>query len=132
MAPKRKRSNFNDDDEAGPSGAGCSTCNFCLRTKPLLPGKRYCASCARDRIECHSCHRPLDEHLMEDNGRCRACNAKRQKQSSVMGAANIIDVSPQDVGDGDHFFLLKRVESQHVFKWKIVFYNSRALSGTSS
>ena len=38
---------------------------------------------------------------MEVNGHCRACNAKRQKQSSVMGAANVIDVSPHDVGDGD-------------------------------
>ena len=103
MAPKRKRTNSNgdDDDKAGPSGAGCSTCNFCLRAKPLLPGKRYSSTCACDRIECHSCHRPLDEHLMEDNGRCRACNAKRQKQSSVMSTANIIDVSPQDVGNSD-------------------------------
>ena len=102
MAPKRKRSNSDDyDDEAGPSGAGCSTCNFCLRAKPLLPGKRYCSTCTCDRIECHSCHQPLDEHFMEDNGRCRACNAKRQKQSSAMGAANIIDVSPQDVGKSD-------------------------------
>ena len=102
MAPKRKCTNSNDDDDAaGPSGAGFSTCNFCLRVKQLLPGRRYCASCARDRVECRSCHRPLDEHLMEVNGHCRACNAKRQKQSSVMGAANVIDVSPQDVGDGD-------------------------------
>ena len=99
MAPKRKRTNSNgdDDDAAGSSGASFSTCNFCLRVKQLLPGRRYCTSCARDRVECRSCHRPLDEHLMEDNGRCRACNAKRQKQSSVMGAANIVDVSPQDV-----------------------------------
>ena len=103
MAPKRKRTNSNgdDDDAAGSSGASFSTCNFCLRVKQLLPGRRYCTSCARDRVECRSCHRPLDEHLMEDNGRCRACNAKRQKQSSVMGAANIIDVSPQDVGNSD-------------------------------
>ena len=38
---------------------------------------------------------------MDDNGRCHACNAKRKKQSSAMGATNIIDVSPQDVGNGD-------------------------------
>ena len=107
MAPKRKRTNSNDDDDdvAGPSGADSSTffskSNFCLRVKQLLPGRRYCASCARDCVECRSCHRPLDEHFMEVNGHCRACNAKRQKQSSVMGAANVIDVSPQDVGDGD-------------------------------
>ena len=101
MAPKRKHTTSDDDnDEAGPSTSS-STCNFCLRVKQLLPGMRYCVSCARDRVECHSCHRPLDVHLMDDNGRCHACNAKRQKQSSAMGAANIIDVSPQDVGNSD-------------------------------
>ena len=101
MAPKRKRTTSDDgNDESGPSTSS-STCNFCLRIKQLLPGMRYCASCARDRVECHSCHRPLDVHLMDDNGRCHACNAKRQKQSSAMGAANIIDVSPQDVGNSD-------------------------------
>ena len=106
MAPKRKRTNSkdNDDDAARPSGAGFFTCNFCLRVKQL-PGRRYCASCARDRVECRSCHRPLDEHLIAVNGHCRACNAKYQKQSSVMGAANAIDVSPQDVGDGDPLIL---------------------------
>ena len=67
MAPKRKLAYCNDDDnEAGPS-INCSTCN--------------------------SCHRSIDEHLMEENGRCSACNAKRQQQC----AANIIDVLPQDV-----------------------------------
>ena len=133
MAPKRKRTTSDDDDDAaGPSGAGCSTCNFCLRAKQLLPGRRYCASCARDRVECHSCHRPLDEHLMDDNGRCRACNAKRQKQSSLMGAANIIDVSPQDVGNSDPLLFAQasrettRIEVENSFlhfkgvKWYLV------------
>ena len=101
MAPKWKRINSNDVDAAGPRGAGFSTYNICLRVKQLLLGRRYCASCARDRVECRSCHRPLDEHRMEVNGHCLACNAKRQKQSSVMGAANVIDISLQNVGDGD-------------------------------
>ena len=74
---------------------------FLPACKTTSSDRRYCASCARDRVECRSCHRPLDEHLMDDNGRCHACNAKRQKQSSVMGAANIIDVSPRDVGGSD-------------------------------
>ena len=101
MAPKRKRTNSNDDDDAArPRGADFSSCNFCLRVKQL-PGRRFCASCACDRVECRSCHHPLDEQLMEVNGHCRVCNAKRQKQSSVLGAANVIEVSPQDVGDGD-------------------------------
>ena len=38
---------------------------------------------------------------MEVSGRCRTCKAKRQKQLSMMGAANIIDVSPRDVGNSD-------------------------------
>ena len=42
MAPKPKRTNSNDDDDAaGPSGEGFSTCNFCLRVKQLLPDRRY-------------------------------------------------------------------------------------------
>ena len=101
MARKRKRTNSNDDDAAGLSGACFSTCNFRLRVKQLLPSRIYCASYARDRVEYPSCHRPLGEHLMEVNGHCQACNTKRQKQSSVMGAANVIDISPQDVVDGD-------------------------------
>ena len=71
MASKQKRTISNDDvDVAVPSGAGFSTCNFCLHVKQLLPGRRFCASCACDRIECRSCYRPLDEHLMEVNGHC--------------------------------------------------------------
>ena len=102
MAPKRKRTTSNDDDdEAGPSGAGCSTCNFCLRVKPIFPGRRYCASCARDHVDCRSCQRLFDEHLRDENGHCYTCNAKHQKQSSLMGATNIIDVSPQHVGNSD-------------------------------
>ena len=79
MASKRKRMNSNYyDDKAGPN-TSCFACNYYLRVKLLLPGKRYCASCAHDRVECRLYHRPLDEHLMDDNGHCRACNAKRHK-----------------------------------------------------
>ena len=134
MAPKWKRttSNDDDDDEAGPSGAGFSTCNSCLRAKKLFPSRKYCASCARNCIECRSCQRPFDEHLMEDNGRCYACNAKRQRQPSVLGAANIIDVSPRDVGGRDPLLFAQanrepaRIEVENSFlefkgvKWYLV------------
>ena len=48
---------------------------------------------------CYFCHRPIDEHLMEDNDRCSVYNAKRQQQSSAVNATNFIDVSPEDVGN---------------------------------
>ena len=38
---------------------------------------------------------------MDDNGRCPGYNAIRQKRFSVIGAANIIDVSPPDVSNSD-------------------------------
>ena len=77
--------------------------------------------CLRSR-RVPSCHRPLDEHLMEVNGHCRACNAKCQKQSSVMGAANVIDISPQDVGDGDP--LLFAQASREATRIQMDIYNS--------
>ena len=127
MTPKRKRTISKDyDDEAGPS-AHFSTCNFCLRVKPLLSVRRYCASCAHNRVECRSCHHPLDEHPMDDNGRCHACNAKPQKQSSVMGAANIIDIfHHRTSATVTHFFSHRRVENRRVLRCKIFFCNLKA------
>jgi hypothetical protein len=76
-------------------------CNYCFLPKDLVPGKQYCASCGRDRQECLGCHRPLEQRLFGDNGKCHACNAKRHKRTSLRGCATIVDVSAPRESDAE-------------------------------
>ena len=43
----------------------------------------------------------MDARLMDDNGKCHACNVKRKKTTSLVQAATVVDVSPADAENDD-------------------------------
>lgn len=104
MSIKRKLVDYSSSSDSDPnskllnyssSSDSEAICNYCYRRKKLLSGKKFCITCGKDRIECAKCHRPMEERLMELDGVCRACCAKRNKKTSLMEAAAILDISPE-------------------------------------
>ena len=95
--PKRKPTNDDAPSRKRSRRNGTTRCNYCLLVKDLLSGKSYCATCAIDSTECCCCHRPLAHQLLQENGICRSCNNKRDKKTSLMASATIVNVSPDDI-----------------------------------
>ena len=95
--PKRKPTNDKAPSRKRSRRKGPTRCNYCLLVKELLPDKSYCATCAINSTECCCCHRPLAHHLLQENGICRSCNNKRDKKTSLVSSATIINVSADDI-----------------------------------
>ena len=104
---KRKSSLAEERVSAKKMKIESGTCNYCYRRERILvEGQPYCTICAKDSVECTRCRWPLDSRLINENGKCRACNTKHHRQSSLSGAANVIDVSPSETNSKDSLVYL--------------------------
>ena len=83
-------------------------CNWCLREKILLNGKKYCAECGNAGRECTHCHRPMPEAYYTHSSRiCNACytryeNAKLRRKVKQQNGASPQNVTPANnqIGSG--------------------------------
>ncbi|XP_069109117.1 uncharacterized protein [Argopecten irradians] len=52
-------------------------CNWCMKHKDLLPGKKFCQQCGEQGRECKWCHRPLPEQNGDRTDVCERCVKRR-------------------------------------------------------
>ena len=58
-------------------------CIWCLTVQSLLPGKKFCAECSAQGVECAYCHRPMPERFFAYSQKlCNACYKKDAKQKA--------------------------------------------------
>ena len=103
MSERKRKSNLAEERvSVKKTKIESGTCNYCYRRdRILVEGKPYCTICAQDSVECIYCHRPLAARLINENGKCKACNTKHHRQTSLSGAASVIDVSQNETENRD-------------------------------